>query len=139
MTRREEPIHDVVLVGAGLGGLSCALACARRGLQVCVLEKDPTRWFRRQGFNLWVPQRAIEMIQEHCGVTARTVPCDYTCDLDTQCAMPILTSNNPQFSQVAAVRRGELRNAMLDAAELAGSLVEVSRWDLLLDHTYVCF
>jgi len=29
----------VVIVGAGLGGLSCAIACLRSGLEVEVLEK----------------------------------------------------------------------------------------------------
>jgi salicylate hydroxylase len=29
----------VVIVGAGLGGLSCAIACRREGLDVLLLEK----------------------------------------------------------------------------------------------------
>ncbi len=32
--------HDVVLVGAGVIGLASAWACARRGMDVCVLERD---------------------------------------------------------------------------------------------------
>lgn len=31
----------VVIVGAGLGGLSCAIACRLGGLQVEVLERAP--------------------------------------------------------------------------------------------------
>ena len=31
----------VVIVGAGLGGLSCAIACRREGLDVLILEKAP--------------------------------------------------------------------------------------------------
>jgi salicylate hydroxylase len=31
----------VVIVGAGLGGLACAISCRRNGLEVLVLEKAP--------------------------------------------------------------------------------------------------
>ncbi len=31
----------IVIVGAGLGGLSCAIACRREGLDVLILEKAP--------------------------------------------------------------------------------------------------
>ena len=31
----------VIIVGAGLGGLSCAIACRREGLEVLILEKAP--------------------------------------------------------------------------------------------------
>jgi len=31
----------VVIVGAGLGGLACALACRREGIEVDVLERAP--------------------------------------------------------------------------------------------------
>jgi salicylate hydroxylase len=31
----------VIIVGAGLGGLSCAIACKRKGLDTVVLERAP--------------------------------------------------------------------------------------------------
>ena len=31
----------VVIIGAGLGGLACAIACRREGLDVVVLERAP--------------------------------------------------------------------------------------------------
>lgn len=31
----------VIIVGAGLGGLACAIACRREGLEVEVLERAP--------------------------------------------------------------------------------------------------
>jgi prolycopene isomerase len=55
----EEPAfadNDVVVVGAGLGGLTCALELARQGLKVCVLEKHRVAGgyahaFRRRGYH----------------------------------------------------------------------------------------
>lgn len=45
---------DVVVIGAGLGGLECALMLAKHGKSVCVLEKDALlggclQTFRREG------------------------------------------------------------------------------------------
>jgi len=34
-------IHDVVVIGAGIGGLTCAAKLAKNGLEVLVLEKNP--------------------------------------------------------------------------------------------------
>ena len=36
-----DEMYDVIIVGAGASGLICALECARDGLEVLVLEKDP--------------------------------------------------------------------------------------------------
>ena len=36
-----DEMYDVIIVGAGASGLICALECARTGLDVLVLEKDP--------------------------------------------------------------------------------------------------
>lgn len=46
--------YDVVIVGAGLGGLECAYILAKKGLNVCVLEKEAQvggclQMFRRRG------------------------------------------------------------------------------------------
>lgn len=35
-----EPIHDVVIIGSGLGGLACGAILAKEGYQVCILEKN---------------------------------------------------------------------------------------------------
>jgi len=48
--------NDVVVVGAGLGGLTCALELARQGLKVCVLERHRVAGgyahaFRRRGYH----------------------------------------------------------------------------------------
>ncbi|MBR5958914.1 MAG: NAD(P)/FAD-dependent oxidoreductase [Salinivirgaceae bacterium] len=46
--------YDVAIIGSGLGGLQCAYILARKGLNVCVLEKNPVvggclQTFRRNG------------------------------------------------------------------------------------------
>lgn len=35
-----EPIHDVVIIGSGLGGLACGTILAKEGYKVCVVEKN---------------------------------------------------------------------------------------------------
>lgn len=47
--------YDVIVIGAGFGGLSCALKLAKHGKKVLVLEKNPhvggtSHIFRRSGF-----------------------------------------------------------------------------------------
>ena len=44
----EETESDVVILGAGIAGVSCALRCAENGLSVTVLEKSP-KWSARGG------------------------------------------------------------------------------------------
>lgn len=122
------PEYDVVVIGAGVGGLACALACARRHLRVCLLEKDPTRQFRRQGFNLWLPQEVLQTLQSSCDIAAGGLDCENVCDLDLQCTMPLMMHRShpgfpAQIKKVGAVRRGELRNKMLDAAVERGIAV----------------
>ncbi|MCQ2229753.1 MAG: NAD(P)/FAD-dependent oxidoreductase [Bacteroidales bacterium] len=49
--------YDVVIIGAGLGGLECGLMLAKHGKSVCILEKDALiggclQTFRREGQHL---------------------------------------------------------------------------------------
>jgi phytoene desaturase/YbgC/YbaW family acyl-CoA thioester hydrolase len=48
--------NDVVIIGSGLGGLTCALELVRQGLKVCLLEQHRVaggyaHGFRRQGYH----------------------------------------------------------------------------------------
>jgi hypothetical protein len=55
----KDPIHAntrVLVVGGGIGGLAAALALARRGFNVKVLEKDESFLARRQGYGLTLQQ-----------------------------------------------------------------------------------
>ena len=49
---RKEPksYYDVVIVGAGIGGLTAGALLSKAGLSVCVLEKEPHPGGYRAGF-----------------------------------------------------------------------------------------
>jgi len=51
------PQYDVVIIGAGLGGLLCGAILSKEGLKVCILEKNEQiggslQTFRRDGLSL---------------------------------------------------------------------------------------
>ncbi len=46
-----EQTFDAVVVGAGIAGLTCALALGRRGVRTVVLERDSSFTSRLQGFH----------------------------------------------------------------------------------------
>ena len=51
----------VVIVGAGLGGLACAIACRQRGINVIVLERTPE--FRPVGAGIQLPANAMRAMR----------------------------------------------------------------------------
>lgn len=61
--RRPEPVNDcdLLVVGSGAGGLSCAVTAAHLGLEVVVVEKEPvlggtSAW---SGGWLWIPRNPL--------------------------------------------------------------------------------
>ena len=59
-------LYDVIIIGAGASGLMCALECARAGLDVLVLEKDPQ-----------AARKILVSGNGRCNVTNRYVGADY--------------------------------------------------------------
>ncbi|OQU96439.1 FAD binding domain-containing protein [Cladophialophora immunda] len=53
----------VIIVGAGLGGLSCSIACRHQGLSVLVLEKAPA--ITAIGAGIQVPPNAGKILQSY--------------------------------------------------------------------------
>lgn len=48
---------NIAIVGAGIGGLGCALALAKQGFtRICIFEKDPSFYHRKQGYGLTIQQ-----------------------------------------------------------------------------------
>eukprot|EP00977_Amphora_coffeiformis_P025028 scaffold17996_cov194-Amphora_coffeaeformis.AAC.14 len=52
--------YDVVIIGSGIGGLSCAAMCARYGYSVCVLESHSTPGGAAHGFTIRTPKSGDE-------------------------------------------------------------------------------
>lgn len=55
MSRDQEKIYDVIIVGAGITGLTMALRCAQIGMQVKVIDKNPLpNQLKCQEMSAWV-------------------------------------------------------------------------------------
>ncbi|KAJ5541420.1 hypothetical protein N7494_006496 [Penicillium frequentans] len=52
----------VIIVGAGLGGLACAIACCREGIDVVVLEKSPEA--QEAGAGIQIPPNGGRIMRE---------------------------------------------------------------------------
>lgn len=52
----------VIIVGAGLGGLACAIACCREGIDVVVLEKSPEA--QEVGAGIQIPPNGGRVMRE---------------------------------------------------------------------------
>lgn len=65
MVRDIAPKLKVVIVGAGIGGLACAIACRRQDLDVIVLERAPE--FQPIGAGIQIPSNASRVMR-HLGL-----------------------------------------------------------------------
>ena len=117
---------DLCVVGAGIAGLTLALAAARRGLTVVVVERDKDRSFRRQGFNLVVDDSSASLLREHCDFPDPRLKYDHVCDLDPLGVMPLTVFTKgswllAKFLRVfGAVKRGAFRDELIARSLEAG-------------------
>ncbi|HUQ58206.1 NAD(P)/FAD-dependent oxidoreductase [Lentzea sp.] len=58
------PDLNVLVIGAGLGGLTLAQALRRHGIGVAVFERDASPWERPQGYRLHLDADAIDAARE---------------------------------------------------------------------------
>ncbi|KAL4949234.1 hypothetical protein BDW69DRAFT_198262 [Aspergillus filifer] len=55
-------LMKVIIVGAGLGGLSCAIACRRENIEVVILERSPD--LREIGAGIQIPPNGARVVQK---------------------------------------------------------------------------
>jgi len=122
---------DIAVVGAGIGGLTLALAAAQHGFSVQVFERDDDRTFRRQGFNL-VLDDSTQRLLDALGLKDTRQKYAWACDSDPFGWMPLTAhvSTSPLLSKFlgtfGAVRRRQFRDTLLDSCAEAGVHVAYS-------------
>lgn len=124
-------MFKVVIIGAGLGGLACAIACRRYGLEVVVLEQASK--ITPVGAGIQAPPNAsrvlkwlglFEQVQEHA------VPLEYLQLVRYEDASSILrrTAHNAEQRYGApwmVIHRADYHQALLDAATTAGAEIRL--------------
>jgi 2-polyprenyl-6-methoxyphenol hydroxylase-like FAD-dependent oxidoreductase len=122
-------IRTVLVVGGGVGGLSCALALAQRGVEVTLIERQPD--FNVPGVGLGQPANALR-VYDRLGVLAEVLEAGYIYD-----HMSIFDADHRLIAEhkfllgdsrvppVCALRRSDLHRILLAAAEAAGVKVRV--------------
>jgi FAD dependent oxidoreductase TIGR03364 len=122
---------DLAVVGAGIVGLACALAAARRGKRVVVIDRDAQTngaSIRNFGFITVTGQARGEMWRR----ARRT--CDVWAEVADQAGIPVL-----HRGLVMAVRRGE-SVALLEAfmkTEMAEGCRLLRKAEVVRDHPYL--
>src|ERR1700761_6117095 len=124
-------IRTVLVVGGGVGGLSCALAFAQRGVEVTLIERQPN--FNVPGVGLGQPANALRAY-DRLGLLDEVLETGYIYD-----HMGIFDANHrlivdhkfllgdERIPPVCALRRSDLHRVLLSAAETAGVKVLLGR------------
>ena len=116
---------QVLIAGAGLGGLALAQSLRRAGIVVRVFERDSSPWDRPQGYRLHLDADAIGALDEvlppqlHAVFEAtaqRTEP--YTTILDTDLSVIKRLPMHDDVGDVWPARRGAAEHCNVDRATL---------------------
>ncbi|MCC6537646.1 MAG: FAD-dependent monooxygenase [Bryobacterales bacterium] len=120
----------IAIAGAGIAGLTCALACQRRGFEVSVFEASPG--LTPVGKGIWVPPNAMQ-VMERLGVAQQIAARGWPLDSITLRTMQGTPLTSVDLRRVAA-RHGHTtisirRSTLIDclAAPLAAGVVQLSK------------
>ncbi|MFD9698561.1 FAD-dependent oxidoreductase [Lentzea sp. NPDC059081] len=111
----------VLVIGAGLGGLTLAQSLRRNSIDVAVFERDASPWERPQGYRLHLDADAIdaahevlpaELRESFARAAVRTEP--FTTILATDLSV---VKRLPEHGEHANVDRAELRRILLSGME----------------------
>ena len=89
------PTLNVLIIGAGLGGLTLAQSLGRAGIQCQIFERDKSPWDRPQGYRLHLDGDAINSVREVLTPELRAV-----FDATSQRTAPYTTILKPDLSVV---------------------------------------
>jgi len=114
----------VLVVGGGVGGLSCALAFAQRGVEVTLIERQPN--FNVPGVGLGQPANALR-VYDRLGVLEDVLDVGYVYDhmsiFDADHRLIVdhkFLLGDDRVPPVCAMRRSDLHGILLTAAKRAG-------------------
>ncbi len=123
-------VYDVVVIGAGLGGMTCANRLARQGRSVLLLEQHIqlgglATWFRRKGhlFDVALHGFPVGMIK-----TVRKYWSKEVADRITQ--LRGIRFDNPQFQLTTDYTRDDFTRQLVEVFGIAPSAVQA-----FFDHT----
>ena len=111
--------NDVVIIGSGLGGLTCALELARQGLKVCVLERHRVAGgyahsFRRKGYHFDISLHLIGGLAPGCLTHGVLKSLGVLEKLRIQRRDALFSVQFPDFSMVLPNQRDELLGELCD-------------------------
>ena len=123
--------QDVIIVGAGIGGLASALALAQRGARVRVLEQADA--LREVGAGLQISPNGVAVLDAlglGDGARARGMAMSDIRLLDYRHGAPVLRMNLAKYSAdrtYLALHRADLLELLAQAVRKAGVMIETGR------------